>query len=70
MVSLSAYAAVQAKMEQPIAFPGDFVACDGEFCQSTGILNAYLKEWVALTPAVANEAFNVQGGLPFTWGRL
>ena len=34
------------------------------------MLNAYLEEWAVLTPDSANEAFNVQDGVPFTWGRF
>jgi nucleoside-diphosphate-sugar epimerase len=70
LVGLSAYCAVQAHLGQPIAFPGDYIAWDREYCQSSGLLNAYLEEWAVLNPATANEAFNVQDGLNFTWGRL
>ena len=70
MVGISAYAAVQAHLGQPIAFPGDYIAWDREYCQSSGMLNAYLEEWAVLTPEAGNEAFNVQDGLNFTWGRL
>lgn len=34
------------------------------------MLNAYFTEYAVLTPAAANEAFNIQDGLPFTWGRF
>lgn len=70
MVGLAAYCAVQAHLGQPIAFPGDYVAWDREYCQSSGMLNAYLEEWAVLSPQASNEAFNVQDGLAFTWGRL
>ena len=70
MVGLSAYCAVQAYLGEPIAFPGDYIAWDREYCQSTGLLNAYLEEWAVLNPEAGNEAFNAQDGLPFTWGRL
>ncbi|KAJ4519210.1 hypothetical protein HRR81_001128 [Exophiala dermatitidis] len=70
MVGLAVYGAVQAYLGQPLAFPGDYVAWDREYCQSTALLNAYLEEWAVLTPEAANEAFNAQDGLPFTWGRF
>ncbi|KIX06599.1 uncharacterized protein Z518_04575 [Rhinocladiella mackenziei CBS 650.93] len=70
MVGLAAYAAIQAHMGQPVHFPGDYVAWDREYCQSSALLNAYLEEWAVLNPEAANEAFNAQDGLPFTWGRL
>ncbi|KAK3623618.1 hypothetical protein LTR56_021481 [Elasticomyces elasticus] len=70
LVGLSAYCAVQSYLREPIAFPGDYIAWDREYCQRTGVLNAYLEEWAILNPNAGNEAFNAQDGLPFTWGRL
>lgn len=70
MVGIGVYAAVQAKLGRPVQFPGDYIAWDREFCQSTAIMNAYLEEWAVLNPKAGNEAFNAQDGLPFTWGRL
>ncbi|KAL1890770.1 hypothetical protein Sste5346_008095 [Sporothrix stenoceras] len=70
MVGLAIYGAVQAHRGLPLAFPGDYAAWDREYCQSTALLNAYLEEWAALTDAAANEAFNVQDGTNFTWGRF
>jgi nucleoside-diphosphate-sugar epimerase len=70
MIGILVYASVQAHLKQPLAFPGDYIAWDREFCQSSAMLNAYLEEWAMLTPQAENEAFNAQDGLPFTWGRL
>ncbi|KAH8697578.1 hypothetical protein BGW36DRAFT_407565 [Talaromyces proteolyticus] len=70
MVGLAIYGAVQAHLHRPLAFPGDYTAWDREYCQSTALLNAYFEEWAALTDRAANEAFNIQDGLPFTWGRF
>ncbi|KIW44375.1 uncharacterized protein PV06_05389 [Exophiala oligosperma] len=70
MVGLSVYGSVQAYLNRPLAFPGDYVAWDREYCQSTAMLNAYLEEWAALSPNTGNEAFNAQDGLAFTWGRF
>lgn len=70
MVGFAIYASVQAHLQQPLEFPGDYLAWDREMCQSTALLDAYLEEWAVLTPEAKNEAFNVQDGLPFTWGRF
>ena len=70
MVGLAVYASVCAHLQQPLAFPGDYIAWHREYCQSSAMMNAYLEEWAVLTPEAANEAFNVQDGLAFTWGRF
>lgn len=70
LVGLAIYGAVQAYLKKPLVFPGDFAAWDREYCQSTALMNAYLEKWAVLTNEAANEAFNVQDGLPFTWGRF
>ncbi|KAJ8119666.1 hypothetical protein ONZ43_g3432 [Nemania bipapillata] len=70
LIGIGIYAAVQAHLKQPIAYPGDYHAWDREQAQSTGMLNAYFAEWLALTEETANEAFNIHDGLSFTWGRL
>ncbi|OCT51767.1 NAD dependent epimerase/dehydratase family protein [Cladophialophora carrionii] len=70
LVGMSVYASVQAYRGLPLAFPGDVAAWDREHCQSTGLLNSYMEEWAVLSPHTANEAFNMQDGNPFTYGRL
>lgn len=70
IIGLSIYAAVQAHLKKPLVFPGDYTAWDREHCQSTALLNSYLEEWAALSPNTGNEAFNMQDGSPFTYGRL
>ncbi|KAK3356879.1 hypothetical protein B0T25DRAFT_621875 [Lasiosphaeria hispida] len=70
LVGLAIYAAVQARLRRPVAFPGDYRAWDREQVQSTGLLNAYFEEWLALTDGAADQAFNIHDGLSFTWGRL
>ena len=70
MNGFAVYASVQAHLKQPLLFPGDYVAWDKEICQSTAMINAYLEEWAVLTPDAANEAFNIQDGTPFTFGRF
>jgi len=70
LVGFGIYAAVQAHLEQPIRFPGDFSAWDREQVQSTAMMNAYFEEWMVLSDKTANQAFNIHDGLSFTWGRL
>ncbi|KAL2182268.1 NAD(P)-binding-like protein [Thermothelomyces heterothallicus CBS 203.75] len=70
LIGFGIYAAVQAYLGEPIAFPGDYHAWDREQVQSTGMLNAYFEEWLVLTDKTANEAFNIHDGQSFTWGRL
>ncbi|KAK5226439.1 hypothetical protein LTR47_009117 [Exophiala xenobiotica] len=70
LVGIAVYASVQAYLKEPLSFPGDYIAWDREYCQSTALLNAYLEEWAVLSPHTGNQAFNAQDGLPFTWGRL
>lgn len=70
MVGLAIYASVCAYLKEPLAFPGDYAGWDREHCQSTAMLNSYFYEWAVFNPEAGNEAFNVQDGLPFTWGRF
>jgi hypothetical protein len=70
LVGLIVYASVSAHLGQHLAFPADYPAWDKEFCLSSAMLNAYMMEWAVLNPRAKNEAFNVQDGLPFTWGRF
>ena len=34
------------------------------------MLNGYFEEWCVLTDSAGNEAFNIQDGLNFTWGKF
>lgn len=70
MIGLAIYGAIQKYLGKPLDFPGDYSAWDREFCQSTALLNAHFEEWAVLTDQAANEAFNIQDGLSFTWGRF
>lgn len=70
MVGIAIYASVCAHLKEPLAFPGDYAGWDREHCQSTAMLNSYFYEWTVFNPDAGNEAFNVQDGLPFTWGRF
>lgn len=70
MLGISVYAAVRQHMKQKLEYPGDGAGWDREHCQSTGLLNGYFEEWCVLTGSAGNEAFNIQDGLPWTWGRF
>lgn len=70
LIGLAIYGAVQSYLDRPLEFPGDYAAWDREFCQSTALLNAHFEEWAVLTDQAANEAFNIQDGQSFTWGRF
>ncbi|KAA6410230.1 MAG: hypothetical protein FRX48_05651 [Lasallia pustulata] len=64
---LCVYAAVQAHMKQSLVFPGDYLAWDKEQIQSSAMLNSYMSEWTASTPAASDEAFNAGDDFPFYW---
>ncbi|KAJ5080816.1 hypothetical protein N7456_013526 [Penicillium angulare] len=70
MVGLAIFGAVESYLGRPLKFPGDYAAWDREYCQSTALLNAHFQEWAVLTDAAANQAFNIQDGQNFTWGRF
>ncbi|KAK0614751.1 hypothetical protein B0T14DRAFT_313288 [Immersiella caudata] len=70
LVGFGIYAAVQARLKQPLRFPGDYSAWDREQVQSSAMLNAYFEEWMVLSDKTANQAFNIHDGHCFTWGRL
>ncbi|KAL4797711.1 hypothetical protein BDV19DRAFT_387139 [Aspergillus venezuelensis] len=70
LLGLAIYASIQAHLGLPLYFPGDYISWDRELCQSSALLNAYFEEWAVLTPGAENEAFNIQDGLGFTWGRF
>lgn len=70
MIGISIYASVQTYLKSKLFYPGDEAGWDREHCQSTALLNAYFEEWVALTDQAGDEAFNIQDGLAFTWGRF
>ncbi|KAJ5263935.1 hypothetical protein N7478_011540 [Penicillium angulare] len=70
MIGLAIFGAVESHLGRPLNFPGDYAAWDREYCQSTALLNAHFQEWVVLTDTAANQAFNIQDGQNFTWGRF
>lgn len=54
-------------MKQSLVFPGDYLAWDKEQIQSSAMLNSYMSEWTASTPAASDEAFNAGDDFPFYW---
>lgn len=61
LLGIAVYAAVQARRGRRLRFPGDYRAWDREQVQSTGLLNGYFAEWLALTDMGSGEAFNIHG---------
>lgn len=45
MFGFAVYAAVCAELKEPLRFPGDYLAWDKEFCESSAVMNSYLSEW-------------------------
>lgn len=67
---LALYAAIQKELGQPLNFPGDIGAWEAEKHNSAALLIGYHAEWVALTPAAANQAFNITDSSVFSYGKL
>lgn len=64
---LAVYAAVCAELEQPLLFPSDINSWQSYCSQSSAMMNAYMEEWAVLTPAAADQRFNVCDDSAFTW---
>ena len=47
MFGFAVYASVCAHLKEPLKFPGDYLAWDKEFCESSAMLNSYLSEYVS-----------------------
>lgn len=47
MFGFAVYASVCAHLKQPLKFPGDYLAWDKEFCESSAMLNSFLSEWAS-----------------------
>lgn len=68
--SFAFYAAVQAQKGEMLQFGGDFDTWQGDFYHSSARMNAYLAEWMVLEDKCANQAFNAQDGVPFSYERF
>jgi hypothetical protein len=64
---LAIYAAVQRKLGQPLAFPGDTAGWEKVMPMSSAVLNSYFHEWLVLEDGTANERFNIVDDSEFTW---
>lgn len=66
---LGVYAAVQKHLGNPLEFPASLGAWELGYTQSSATLNAYLEEWIVLSPNTENQAFNAGDDSAFTWAR-
>lgn len=64
------YAAVQARKNERLYFPGDWKLWQDECHHATAMLTGYLAEWVVLEGKCRNEAFNSQDTSPVSWDRV
>lgn len=67
-LSLAMYASVCRELGEPLVFPGDIAAWECPATNSSAMLNAYMAEWAVLSPAAANQSFNMTDDSSFTWG--
>jgi hypothetical protein len=65
---LAVYASIKKSIGETLDFPGDWQAWEKDQMQSSAMLIGYLNEWVALSPAAKNNAFNAADGGQWTWG--
>ncbi|OQN97979.1 hypothetical protein B0A48_16284 [Cryoendolithus antarcticus] len=63
---LAIYAALCAKLGEPMMFPGDVTAWQSPQSLSCALMNAYMEDWAVL-PAPRSERFNTCDGSSFTW---
>lgn len=66
---VAVYAAVQAHLNKPLVFPGDWDSWQGDAHHSAARLTGYLSEWAVLESKCANQRFNSQDTSPVTWDR-
>lgn len=64
---LAVYACVCAELGEIMEFPSDITAWQTTQCMTSGKLNAYMIEWIALKDHTANEKFNSCDTSVFTW---
>ena len=64
---LALYAAMQKKLGQPLAFPGDVAGWEKIMPMSSGVLNSAFHEWLVLEDSTAGERFNIVDDSEFTW---
>ena len=64
---LAIYAAVQRKLGQALAFPGDTSAWEKLMPMSSAVLNSVFHEWLVVQDSTAGERFNIVDDSEFTW---
>ena len=69
---LAVYASICAELNEPMAFPGGETAWNCRLELSSSKLDAYMVEWMALSPELAGiegngERFNTANGDVWTW---
>ncbi|KAK5165801.1 uncharacterized protein LTR77_008724 [Saxophila tyrrhenica] len=64
---LAVFAAVQRKLGQPLAFPGDTPAWEKVMPMSSAVLNSHFHQWLVLEAGTAGERFNIVDDSEFTW---
>ncbi|KAI0129701.1 hypothetical protein BJ170DRAFT_617299 [Xylariales sp. AK1849] len=64
---LAVYAAVCAKLKQPLEWPSDINGWQMHSSMSSAMMNGYMEEWAVLTPAAENQRFNACDSSSFTW---
>ncbi|KAK2804500.1 hypothetical protein FQN50_006575 [Emmonsiellopsis sp. PD_5] len=67
---LGVFAAVNAHLGKPLAFPGNIASWDVVRDMSSAMLNGYMEEWAVLNPKTPNEAFNACDNSATTPGSL
>lgn len=69
-VTLAVYAAICRETGRPFVFPGSPEQYNAVTDVSDARVLARHLEWAAITPAAANEAFNIVNGDQFRWRRM
>ncbi|RVX69025.1 hypothetical protein B0A52_08092 [Exophiala mesophila] len=67
---LAVYALVSKYLSEPLRYTGDIVSWQMTQTQSNAFMNAYLEEWMVLTPKAANQKFNALDDSAFSWEGL
>ncbi len=69
-LTLAVYAAICRETGRPFVFPGSVEQYNAATDVTDSRILAHQLEWAALTPAAANQAFNVVNGDIFRWRRM
>ena len=64
---LAVYALVSKYLGEPLQYTGDNVSWQMTQTQSNAFMNAYIEEWMVLTPDAADQKFNALDDSAFSW---